>query len=284
MSGPRKPWRRALALVFACVDRIMDKILVGRLLQERNLAALEMTRREIRLGKGGNGIGGLKIAFLSDIHAGCSLGEKELVRVFEMVGEEEPDMVLLGGDLINTREKEIFLYDRALAKISPEYGVFAVPGNHDYFYGRNLAVWKPFLEERGVKVLINEAVEVKVDGSSLWIAGVDDLTEGVPDLPRTLATVPVEEPVVLLSHHPDFFFEAAAAYVDLTLSGHTHGGQISICRKFLGHSRFGYWAGLFSEEESFLYVSRGIGTTLLPFRLGVRPEIPLFRISRPSGA
>jgi predicted MPP superfamily phosphohydrolase len=89
--------------------------------------------------------------------------------------------------------------------------------------------------------------------------------------------------VLLLSHHPDFFFEAAAADIELTLSGHTHGGQITFFGKTpLRHSAFGYWRGLFEEQGAHLYVSRGVGVTFLPLRIGASPEIPILRLKTPA--
>ena len=280
-SGPRKPWRRVIALFFAYLDRIIDKTFIGRFLQRYNLKNLEIKNIKIPIKRGNNGIHGLKICFLTDIHAGCSFSEKELFYVFNLVKDRDPDIILFGGDLINTKEKEIYLYEKPLKLLNPRYGIYAVPGNHDYFYGKELKIWTNFLKKAGVHILINQAHNLKIKDSNLWIAGVDDLTEGNPDLSKTLRDVPLEDPVILISHHPDFFFEAAAAYVDLTLSGHTHGGQIFFCKKILGHSKFGYWEGLFKEEESYLYVSRGIGTTLLPFRIKVKPELTIITLEKP---
>ena len=117
--------------------------------------------------------------------------------------------------------------------------------------------------------------------SSLWLCGVDDLTEGAPDLRAALQGRRPGETTVLLSHHPDFFFEAAAADVDLTLSGHTHGGQIRVGgRAPIHHSRFGYEQGWFQEGNCRLYVGRGIGVTVLPIRIDAPPEIPMVQFAR----
>jgi predicted MPP superfamily phosphohydrolase len=105
---------------------------------------------------------------------------------------------------------------------------------------------------------------------------VDDLTEGTPDLRAALRGRRQDETAVLVSHHPDFFFEACAVDVDLQLSGHTHGGQIRVGGKApLHHSRFGYDQGWFREADSRLYVGRGVGVTLLPVRVDAPPEVPI---------
>ena len=278
LAGPRKPWRRFLSRLVAAVDRTVDRMGVGLLFQRRALAELSFPHYEVDLPGRGPGLAGLRIAFLTDLHAGCSMGPGELEEIFSRVGEKGPDLVLLGGDLTNTREKEVLFLEKGLSRIAPPLGIFAVPGNHDYFEGRGIEGWKSMLEDMGVEVLVNTSRRVLRGGDGLWIAGVDDLTEGRPDLRSTLDPVREGEPVILLSHHPDFFFEAAAAGVELTLSGHTHGGQISPLRSLMGHTRFGYWEGWFEEVGAELLVSRGVGTTLLPFRMKAPPEIPVLQV------
>src|SRR5690606_37028107 len=168
--------------------------------------------------------------------------------------------------------------------LRPKHGVYAVPGNHDHFFGRGIAPWHAFLRDHGVHVLCNAGVRIERDGAGLWLCGVDDLTEATPDLPAALAGWNGTDPVVLLSHHPDFFFEAAAAGVDLTLSGHTHGGQVVLFGKCIEHSRFGWRQGLFEEDGRRLYVSRGVGSTVLPLRINAPPEVPVVRLLAPDGA
>jgi len=201
--------------------------------------------------------------------------------VFRRVAAAAPHLVLLGGDQINTRDRELLLFRKALRELKVPLGVFAVPGNHDHFWGADIGLWMAYLQTHGVQVLRNRGTRVQFNGASLWLCGVDDLTEGEPDLRRALFGRDPGEPAVLLSHHPDFFFEAAAADVDLTLSGHTHGGQIRINgRAPILHSKFGYEQGWFSEGDARLYVSRGVGVTVLPVRIGAPPEIPMITLLR----
>lgn len=234
---------------------------------------------EISLSRGQTGLDGLKIAFLSDLHAGSFLNGEELTRLFALVAAEEPDLVCFGGDLINTRERELLLYKDALAELAPPLGIFAVPGNHDHFFGRDLGLWESYLTDHGVTVLNNRGLRLMHDGAPLWIAGVDDLTEGTPDLAAALDGVAGDEPVLLLAHHPDFFYEAAAVDIDLTLSGHTHGGQVRFGKWVpLHHSRFDWIEGHHEVAGSQLYVGRGVGVTFLPIRLGARAEVPIFEL------
>jgi predicted MPP superfamily phosphohydrolase len=226
---------------------------------------------------------GLRICFVSDVHAGSFLDEDDLCELFERIQAEAPDLVLFGGDLINTRERELLLFRRPLQRLRPPLGMFAVPGNHDHFWGRDLGLWTSFLQEQGVEVLTNRGRRIERAGDSFWLCGVDDLTEGAPDLAAALRGRRDGEPTVLLSHHPDFFFEAAAVDVDLVLSGHTHGGQIRLAGWApIRHSKFGHERGWFRENGCRLYVGRGVGVTLLPLRIDAPPEIPLVTLCCPS--
>lgn len=134
------------------------------------------------------------------------------------------------------------------------------------------------LREAGITLLENDAVRV---GDALWVAGVADLWQREPDLEGTLAQVPAGEPVLLMSHNPDLF-PAVPARVALTLSGHTHGGQVDIpiIRDKMTPSRYGaqYTGGHIEEDGRHLYVSDGIGTSRLPVRFRAKPKIPILEL------
>lgn len=278
LIGKRTALRRWFACACAALNRLLDVLPFGRMLHARIRRSLEMPALEISMPAAG-GLDGLRIAFVSDVHAGSFLNEDDLTAIFARVAAAEPDLVLFGGDLINTRERELLLYRKPLALLRPRYGMYAVPGNHDHFWGQDIGLWTAFLQDHGVRVLANHGVRIQHGGSSLWLCGVDDLTEGVPDIRDALEGRRNGEPTILLSHHPDFFFEAAACDVALTLSGHTHGGQIRVGGKApIHHSRFGYERGWFEENGCRLYVGRGVGVTLLPIRIDAPPEIPLITV------
>ncbi len=276
LSGKRTSLRRVIASATAAVNRFLDLLPIGHWVHRRIHRRLELPELTLWLREGVRGLDGLRIAFVSDVHAGSFLGEEDLTRVFERLQAASPDLVLFGGDLINTREREILLFRRPLACLRPRYGMFAVPGNHDHFFGPDIGLWQSFLQDNGVEVLMNRGCRIEHGGGSLWLCGVDDLTEGAPDLAAALVGRREREPAVLVSHHPDFFFEAAAVDVDLQLSGHTHGGQIRIGGWApIHHSRFGYERGWFVENDCRLYVGRGVGVTVLPLRIDAPPEIPI---------
>lgn len=236
----------------------------------------QVTHPVVRLARGGPGLDGLRIAFLSDVHAGNFLDEDDFLRVCARVAAEAPDVVCLGGDLVNLWPHEILHLRKGLSLLEPPLGVFAIYGNHEYETTRDPWQWRSVLEEQGVEVLVNRGRRLTRGGATLWLAGVDDLLAGKPDLDAALDGCAPGEPIVLLAHHPDFFEEAADVGVDLQLSGHTHGGQILIFgRTPLRHTHEGYWAGRFERNGAQLYVGRGVGVSLIPVRIGAPAEIAI---------
>ena len=273
----------ALERGLAAFGRGLYRGAAGRAIAARLARGRQITRTRIELARGGSGLDGLRIAFLSDVHAGNYFGEADWLAVCEQVAREAPDLVCLGGDLINLFEHETHLLRKGLALLEPPLGRFAVPGNHEYHASDDPRLWHGVLEDCGVEVLWNRGRRIARGDGSLWLCGVDDLGRGRPDLWRALEGAAVEEPRVLLSHHPDLFIDAARAGVDLQLSGHTHGGQIVFGGYTpMRHSRFGFWAGHYRREAAQLYVGRGVGTTALPIRIGARSEIAVLELSRPS--
>lgn len=271
LSGRRTGWRRLGAQLIAAVNRGLDRLPVGHWLHRRVRAHLEQPELELPLRQPAPGLDGLRLCFVSDVHAGSFLGERDLDELFERIQAAAPDLVLFGGDLINTRERELLLFRRPLQRLRPTFGTFAVPGNHDHFWGADLGLWASFLRDCGVEVLVNRGRRIERDGASLWLCGVDDLTEGEPDLRAALRGRADGEPAVLLSHHPDFFFEAAAVDVDLVLSGHTHGGQIyikGITDRLMKKVGLHYRRGHFDFGKTRLYVTPGVGFSGVTRRMG----------------
>ena len=282
LSGKRTCARRSLGFALATANRWLDRLPLTHWLHRRIRSHLQMPDLTLPLRPDSEALSGLRIAFVSDVHAGSFLNEADLTEIFRRVQEQQPDLVLFGGDLINTRDREVLLFRGALQELQPRYGMYAVPGNHDHFFGPDISLWRAFLEENRVTVLMNCGVRIHHGGESLWLCGVDDLTEGEPDLAAALDGRRAGETSILLSHHPDFFVEAAGAEVDLQLSGHTHGGQIRIAGKApIHHSQLGYEQGWFVDNGCRLYVGRGVGVTMLPIRIGAPPEVPIITLRCP---
>ncbi len=273
---------RFLGRTLADASNVFFPTPLGRWLHARIRDDLEVAVVDVPLPSPAAGFEWPTIAFLSDLHAGHYMTAADLEALAGLLVGLNPDLVCLGGDLINHHAEELELLGPALARLRAPLGVFAVPGNHDYIESGEIQAWSTHLETRGVRVLNNRGVRLTHRGGAFWLCGVDDLTEGQPCLADALSGRRAGEPALLLSHHPDLFHEASARGVDLQLSGHTHGGQM----RFFGwaplhHSRHGWVNGLYARGASRLYVGRGAGVTALPLRIGTRSEITLLR---PRGA
>ncbi|MEM7248075.1 MAG: metallophosphoesterase [Acidobacteriota bacterium] len=283
LSGPSRRWRRRLSENLARINESVRETVLGRLLHSRLRRHRDLNEHDITLARLPAALDGLRIAFLSDLHAGHYMTEADLTTAAHRVMEQAPDLICFGGDLVNISWRELALMDEAFSILDAPHGLWAVPGNHDHHRRGEIHRWMEYLEARDVSVLFNRGVRIERDGASFWLAGIDDLTEGQSDLNAALAGARDDEARVLLSHHPDAFRWSSEADVDLQLSGHTHGGQVS----FFGwapmsHSRHGWVHGLHRRGESQLLVGRGLGTTLLPIRIGARAEILLVRLRSES--
>ena len=283
LTGAPRRFMQGVGRTLAWANRVLHRLPPGRWLHNRLHVDREISSTDLRLPGGPGGLDRLEIAYLSDLHAGLFMTAEDLGDIASRVAALQPDLVCLGGDLINTRPLELELYEHLIELLDPPLGIFAVPGNHEHFYLDDISGWERFLEERGVRVLVNRGQRVERDGASLWICGIDDLSEGQPDLRAALSGRREGEPTLLLSHHPDAFVQTSA-HVDVQISGHTHGGQI----RFFGwspitHSAYGYAEGLHRLNGSQLYVGRGAGVTTLPIRIGTRSEIPILRLRTDRG-
>jgi predicted MPP superfamily phosphohydrolase len=244
----------------------------------------------------------LTIAALADLH--CGSVHMPLARIEEIVAATmalRPDIIVLLGDYICRREKNVHGVEPAqwaerLARLSAPLGVHAILGNHEYWDDpviRRTRQGMPFaaraLEAAGIPVLANRALRTAGPTGAFWLAGIDSQIAfwigpsrfiGRDDLPGTLAQVNDDAPVILLAHEPDIFVDVPAR-VALTLSGHTHGGQVNL----LGWSpyvpsNFGdrFRHGHIIEDGRHLIVSAGLGTSGPPLRFGVPPEILLIEM------
>ena len=233
---------------------------------------------------------GLTVAAVSDIHAGSPhVGLAKVRRVVELVNAGRPDLVVLLGDyVIQNVVGGSFVppEDTAaeLARLRARLGVVAVLGNHDWWLDGPRV--RAALESRGLPVLENRATPFESNGRRFWVAGISDAWTRRYDIPGTLATVPEEEPVILATHNPDLFPNVPAR-VGLTLAGHTHGGQVRL--PLLGRpvvpSEYGqrYAAGLVREQGRVLFVTTGVGTSIIPVRFRVPPVVSLLTL-RAEGA
>jgi predicted MPP superfamily phosphohydrolase len=227
-------------------------------------------------------LNGLRVGVLSDLHGGAPhAGLPQIARAVERLNVEAPDVTVLLGDYIDAHP----LWGgriapgpiaRELAALRAPLGTFAVLGNHDWRQAGD-RMWSA-LQNAGIEVLENRALRA----GDLYIAGLADLRSRRLDLLATLAGVPEDAPVIMLAHDPDVF-PYIPARVALTLSGHTHGGQVAIpvLRRVAIPSRYGerYVRGHVVEDERHLYVTSGLGTSGLPLRLLAPPEVVVLELA-----
>ncbi|WP_127111661.1 metallophosphoesterase [Shimia sediminis] len=243
----------------------------------------------------------LKIAVLADLHVGePHVGLDRIRRIVERTNALGADVILLLGDFAAGHRfisTPVRIADLApvLGELAAPNGVFGVLGNHDWWddlsaqrRGGGPNLYAKALEAHGIPILSNSAL--KLHQAGIWLAGLEDQLAlskgagrftGLDDLPATLAQITDDAPVVLMAHEPDIFPQVPAR-VALTLSGHTHGGQVRLFGwSPIVPSRFGnrFAYGHVHEEGRDLVVSGGIGCSIMPVRLGVVPEITVIEIS-----
>jgi len=249
---------------------------------ERQLVVSEAT---VSLPGLGAGLRGTTVLLVTDIHVGPFLEPRTLESTFEKLLSLRPDLILLGGDLTTSGVDEFDAFASAFRLLRAPLGVFAVSGNHEH-YTRSPEALRRRAEEHGIRFLQNLSVVLERDGAKLLLAGIDDLWEGRPDLDaalrdaRSFSGLEPPPPVVLLSHNPDVFFEAARRGAHLILAGHTHGGQIRIpgWPPVMRQSCYGLHAGRYATDGAELIVSRGLGADGLPLRIACPPEAVFVRL------
>lgn len=229
--------------------------------------------RRVRVPLARLGVPSYTIVHLTDVHIGPLIGRAFVEQLVERVGALAPDLIVITGDLVDGRLSELQQHVEPLRDLRARDGVFAVSGNHEYYW--NAEAWLAHLGSLGIRVLRNERVTI---GSAFELAGVDD-SSATEDVPRAVAGRDPEKPLVLLAHHPRTIKRARAHGVDLQLSGHTHGGQML---------PFGWFARLWDPKvaglarvgQSWLYVSQGTGYWGPPLRVGTSCEIAAITLVR----
>ena len=254
---------------------------------------LETPHRRISLKRLPKPFHGFRIAQLSDIHIGPFMTEEEIRRWVAITNELKPDLVVLTGDFVTWKPAPQEAVVRALSGFRAPFGVFGCLGNHEIYAVVEDSITRLFAAQN-IRILRRERVPVQVNGETLNLIGVDfqsvqrlgRLGEGL--VPKYLEGVqPLVQPDtvnILLSHNPNTFDRAAELGIDLSLAGHTHGGQITLefIHPSLTPSRLitRYTKGWFQKGEAQLYVNSGIGTILAPIRFAAPPEITLLELVR----
>ena len=247
---------------------------------------LVLHQETIRIDNWPNDLRGLKIAVIGDIHAGSPfIDEKKLRTIVALTNAQNPDLVVLLGDLMspNTWHSHIVepeVTAGILKDLRAPLGIYSILGNHDWWYGGERV--RHALEANGIHVLEEEAAEVKWRNSSFWLVGFADLWTRPQHIQETIRKTPDASRTIALSHNPDMFIHTQRT-MPLMLAAHTHGGQVKL--PLFGTpivpSYFGprYTAGHVVEQGHHLFVTTGVGTSLLPIRFRVPPEIVILTIN-----
>ena len=280
LFDPRRGWFRRLErrVSNALATRVFPRVQGLSGLYDRQLrSGLVLSETEVELASLAPAFDGLRILFVSDVHAGPFVSAKTLVHTFQRLLTTEPDVILVGGDLVTATLEDFVESREAFRKLRAPMGVFAVLGNHDH-YTRDADQLRDMIEDVGIRVLHNRSVALERGDASLSLVGVDDLVAGRPNLEAALAGT--HAPVLLLAHNPDLAFDAARSGVALMLSGHTHGGQIRVpgLPVLVRQSRYRLDEGRYRVGPMDLVVSRGLGAAGLPVRFACPPEAVLIRL------
>jgi uncharacterized protein len=232
-----------------------------------------------------NECNGIRIAVLADLHTGSPFnGISKLERIVAFTLAAKPDLVLLAGDyvirgVVGGRFTPPEDVAKPLARLAAPMGVYAVLGNHDWWFDAHRV--RTALESVGIPVLEDASTLVEHGNCRFWLVGISDFLEGAHDLKKALADLPKSDPVIAFTHNPDIFPQIPS-WIALTIAGHTHGGQVYIplVGRPIVPSHYGqrFAVGHIVEEGRHLFVSSGLGTSILPVRFLVPPEISVLRL------
>jgi uncharacterized protein len=264
----------------------------------------EVVRVDVPVSRLPRALADLRIVQLSDIHVGDFMPLHEVRRAVEIANGLEPHLAVITGDFVTSAGDPLADCIAELGRLKAPLGVWGCNGNHEIYAGAE-EMAEALFTVHGMKLLRESAAQVKWKGESLNLIGIDyqhdvPITGGLPSLSRTEMLVRRDMPNILLSHNPNTFPSAAAAGIELSLAGHTHGGQINveILDKSWSPARFmtNFVAGLYhlpvatlgnssrlaSTGTAYLYVNRGLGTLGVPARIGANPEITLLTLRASS--
>jgi hypothetical protein len=280
VNRSRLPWRRWLRRTSVALALLAVACMVYGFFIEPDRLRVEVTELDVPdLDES------LTVVVLTDLHVGAPhIDLEKLEQVVDEANAVHPDLVVILGDLVIHGVKGGTFVEpepiaAVLGRLEANLGVFAVLGNHDWWYdGKRVST---ALTRVGIEVFENAGAHVRHGSSGIWVAGVADLWTREPDIDRSLVGAPNGTPVLLLTHSPDIF-PRVPDRVALTLAGHTHGGQVRL--PLVGPpivpSKFGarYAAGHVVEDGRHLFVSTGVGTSILPVRFLVVPRVDVLRL------
>ena len=280
--GHTPKWPKRIRVALASIPLIIGLLVFWGFFIEPN--RLIVNYETIQINNWPTQLNGLKIAVLADIHAGGAFIDQDKLRlIVKRTNELNPDIIVILGDYISGDRGGTSMEPKVFAPILKDFkaplGVYSVLGNHDWWYDGNKV--RGALETNGIRVLENEELEVNARGATFWFAGLADLWTRPQHITETIDRIPADQTIIALTHNPDIFPQLPHR-VSLLLAAHTHGGQVSF--PFIGPviepSNYGqrYVRGHVVEDGHDLFVTTGIGTSIIPVRFGVTPEIVLLTV------
>ncbi len=274
-----KKWRFLLLVFFAVF--IIDMFIY------EPYFALHVTKTQVHSKKWKKELEDIKIAVISDFHAGSFFYDRwRMCKIIDLVNKEKPDIILLLGDYFNRYSynskmnyEEFALY---LLELDAPLGKYAVTGNHDTFLGTEKI--EEVLSKAGIKFLRNKSVKVETKNGDFYIAGIPDFGTDIFNLKKTFDDVPSGEPCIFLTHSPAIF-PALPRKAAVTFAGDTHGGQFRIpfygpvLKSFVGLYKEFTTDGLFvNHRDDPMFITRGVGTSSIPARLFCTPQIEIISL------
>ena len=219
-----------------------------------------------------------RVALVADFHYGTYVDENRLHSIVEETNKQNPDMIILAGDYVTNDESKVDECFNQLANLRAPLGVYAVLGNND----PKEKVIDTLDKTGSISYIGNEGIWIQKDNAQIRLGGVGDLSTGTHNVRATTENVTDNDFVKLVYHNPNFFPYLENSSVDLSLSGHTHGGQLN----FFGYTPFiekamnnvTYVSGLYSEGQHSLVVTNGIGEVKVPLRFMATPQITMVRL------
>ncbi len=243
-------------------------------------ATIKSVEHSIRVA---GGIGGaLRIAVISDLHGGSPyINAHKIDAVVALANDAKPDLILLSGDFVghDGHLMAIEAIATQLKGLHARLGVYAVLGNHDRLFDAVRVI--SALEHAGIVDLEDRAVRIGLGGPTFYLAGISDYTTGPHFVRGAMLGIPRGQTAICFTHSPDVFPELPRTCA-LTIAGHTHGGQVNLplLGRLIVPSKYGsrYAAGLIHENGKYLFVSTGVGTSIMPVRFGVPPEVSILDV------
>ena len=239
--------------------------------------SLSLERVTVNLKRLPKKLDGFRIIHLSDIHHSPFTGIDHINRTVKIANRLKPDMFVLTGDYVSHEPEYIRPVASVMSELHAEFGTHACLGNHDHW--TDPALVTTAFRENGINMMVNEGFRFEARGASFWLAGVDDHMVGKTDLAAALKGSYPDEMKLLLAHNPIIFRKSVRHGIDLTLSGHTHGGQVRVRdkqKRLIRRRKLSN--GLHERYDSQIYITRGIGTVVLPVRYQCPPEITLLEL------